>query len=65
MPIVQQTTVPIVNSIQLKTKELLMYHCGCHGNLATIATRYVDDAYHPKESLYQIWTQYDIRQRSY
>ena len=42
-----------------------MYHCGCHGNLGTIATRHVDDAYHPKEPLYQIWTQYDIRQRSY
>ena len=38
-------------------KELLTYHCGCHGNLVAIATRYVDDAYHPKEPPYQIWTQ--------
>ena len=34
-----------MNSIQAKTKELLTYHCGCHGNLVTIATRYVADAY--------------------
>ena len=40
----------------LKTKELLMYHCGCHGNLVIIAMRYVPNAYHPKESSYQIWT---------
>ena len=57
--------VPNVDSVQLKTKMLLMYHCGCHGNLGTIATRYVADAYHPIEPPYQIWTQYDIRQRSY
>ena len=31
------------------TKNLLTYHCGCHGNLVTIATRYVADAYRPKE----------------
>ena len=47
------------------TKELLAYYCGCHGNLATITTRYVADAYCPKELSYQIWTQYDLRQRSY
>ena len=45
-----------------KAKELLPYHCGCHGNLATIAMRYVADAYCPKEPPYQIWTEYDIRQ---
>ena len=39
-----------------------MYHCGCHGNLVTVAMRYVADAYRPKEPPYQIWTQYDIRQ---
>ena len=34
-----------------------MYHCGCHGNLVTIATRYAADiAYLPKEPPYQIWT---------
>ena len=38
-----------MNSIQLKTKELGTYYCGCHGNLATIAMRYVADAYCPKE----------------
>ena len=54
-----------MDSIQLKIKELLTYHCGCHGNLVTIAMRYVADAYRPKEPLYQTWTQYDIRQRSY
>ena len=42
-----------------------MYNCGCHGNLVTIAASYVVDAYCPKEPLYQIWTQYDLRQRSY
>ena len=25
--------------IRLKTKELLTYHCGCHGNLVTITMR--------------------------
>ena len=43
--------MPNIDSIQLKTKELLMYHCGCYGNLITIATLYVADAYHPKESI--------------
>ena len=54
-----------MDSIQLKKKELLTYHCGCHGNLVTIATRYVDDVYCPIEPPYQIWTQYGLRQRSY
>ena len=39
-----------------------MYHCGCHGNLATIATRYVPNAHCPKELSYQRWTKYDLRQ---
>ena len=30
-----------MNSIRGKTKELLKYHCGCHGNLVTIALRQV------------------------
>ena len=34
-------------------------------NQATKAMRYVAGAYSPKESPYQIWTQYDLRQRSY
>ena len=46
--------MPNVNSIWLKTKELLTYHYGCHSNLVTIATRYVADAYHPKKGPYQI-----------
>ena len=50
---------------ELKTKELVTCYCGCHGNLVTIAMRYVADAYCPKEPPYQIWTQYDLRQRSY
>ena len=54
-----------MDSIQLKTKELLTYHCGYHGNLVTIATRYVADAYRLIEPPYQIWTQYDLRQRTY
>ena len=33
-----------MGSIALKTNELLTYHCGCHGNLVTIATRYMADA---------------------
>ena len=36
------------NSIQLKIKELLMYHCGC-GNLVIIAMKYAVDVYCPKE----------------
>ena len=36
-----------MGSIELKTNELLTYHCGCHGNLVTIATRYVANAYCP------------------
>ena len=31
-----------------KAKELLRFHSGCHGNQATMASRYVADAYHPK-----------------
>ena len=54
-----------MDSIQIKTKELLTYHCSCHGNLVTIATINVADAYHLIEPSYQIWTQYDLRQRSY
>ena len=38
-----------MDSIRLKTKELLMYHCACYGNLVTIATMPVDDACRLKE----------------
>ena len=54
-----------MDSIQLKTKELLTYHCGCHGILVTIATRYVADANRLIKPSYQMWAQYDSRQRSY
>ena len=47
------------------TNALLMFHSGCHGNQVSIATRYEADAYCPKEPPYQMWTQYDLRQRSY
>ena len=43
-----------MGSIVFKTKELFTYHCGCHGNLVIIATRYVADAYCPKEAPCQI-----------
>ena len=51
-----------MDSMQLETKVLLTHHCSCHGNLFTIATKYVADAYCPKEPPYQIWTQYDPKQ---
>ena len=41
--------MPIMDLIRLKTKELLTYYCGCHGNLVIIAMRYMADAYCPKE----------------
>ena len=46
--------MPNVDSIWLKTKELLTYHYGCHSNQVTIATKYVTNVYCPKEALYQI-----------
>ena len=33
-----------MNLIELRRKELLTYHYGCHGNLITIAARYFADA---------------------
>ena len=54
-----------MNSILLKTNELLSFHCGCYGNMVTIAAVYVADAFYPKEALCQIWTWYHLRQRSY
>ena len=43
-----------VRSVSLETKELLTYQCGCHGDLVTIATRYVADTYQTKKASYQI-----------
>ena len=48
--------MPNIDSILPKTKELVRYYCGCHGNLVTIATRFVAGAYCPEEPPYQIWT---------
>ena len=50
MSIVLNKLIFNVGSIWLKTKELLTYHCGCHGNLVTIAARYVSGAYYSKEA---------------
>ena len=35
----QGTSIPNIDSIQFKTKELLRFHFGCHGNCVTIITR--------------------------
>ena len=42
-----------------------MFHFDCHDNQVIIALKYVADAYCPKEPPYQMWTQYDLSQRSY
>ena len=52
----QRASIPNMDSIRHKTKELLTYHHGCYGNLVTIATKYVAGVYHPIEPPYQIWT---------
>ena len=44
---------------------LLMFHSGCHDNQVSIGTRYEADAYCRKERPYQMWAQYDLKQRSY
>ena len=64
-PVVPMTSIPNVDSVRPKTKELLTYCCSCHGNLITIATRYMADAYSHKEPPCQLWTQYVLRQKSY
>ena len=43
-----------IKSIQLKTKEVLAHLYGYHGNLVTIATKYVADDYCSKEAPCQI-----------
>ena len=40
-----------MGSIGHAINELLTYHCGFHGSLVTIETRYVADAYCPNEAL--------------
>ena len=60
MPVLSQgISISNINSIRLKTNELLMFHSGCHGNQVSIATRYEADAYCPREAPYKIWSQYD------
>ena len=54
MPSFQRTSITSTNSIQLKTKEIFRFHCGCYDNYITIAMRYLADAYCLKESPYQI-----------
>ena len=50
----QRTSIASTNSIQLKTKEIFRFHCGCHEDYVTITTRNLADAYCLKESPYQI-----------
>ena len=50
--------MPNINSITIKTKELLRYHCGYHGKIVTIATGHSGDAYFLNEDLRQIETHY-------
>ena len=42
--------MPNMNSIHVKTKEFLRYHCSFLGNLVAVALKYAADAYYPKES---------------
>ena len=41
--------MPNINSIHLKKKELLRYHCSFHGNVVAVALKYAIDAYCPKK----------------
>ena len=43
-----------MNSIQLKTKELLRFRSGYHGDQVSIASRYVADGYCIRKPRYQI-----------
>ena len=65
MPLIPKKLHTKFELIQLKTKELLRFHFGCHGNSVTIALRYVADVYCPKEHPCQIWTQCNLRPKSY
>ena len=42
--------MPNMILLGIKIEKLLRYHCNCHGNLVTTATRYVANAYCPKEA---------------
>ena len=39
-----------MNSVHLKTKELLRYHCSFHGNRIAVALKYAAAAYCPNEA---------------
>ena len=54
-----------MDSIVLKTKELLTYHYGCHSNPVTIATRYAADADHPKKGSMYVADAYYPKKGSY
>ena len=49
MPIILKSFTPNMIPIGLKTKVLFS-----HGNLVTIASKYVADAYHTKKASHQI-----------
>ena len=42
--------MPNINSIHLKTKELLRYHCSFYGNLVAVALKYAAGAHCPNEA---------------
>ena len=48
--------MPNINVIHLKTKELLRYYCSFHGNLVTVAMKYVSRKRNAKYELYMILT---------
>ena len=54
MPIVQNNPHTKYGLDMTEDERVIDAHCGCHGNLVSIAMRYVADAYHPKEPPYQI-----------
>ena len=47
--LVPRTSIPNMKSIQLKKKEVLKYHSGCHVNGITIGVRSVAYLLYPKE----------------
>ena len=42
--------MPNINSMHLKTKVSLKYHCRFHGNLVAVALKYAADACCPNET---------------
>ena len=46
--------MPNINLIHLKTKELLRYYCSFHGNLVTVAMKYVSKELNAKYEVYMI-----------